>query len=281
MRYRRMLWTAVAALVLSACGQADPVETGQTSQALHGRHLGNKIMLAAVGASVTYGVGSTNDIGFMKPFRWYLMWDYAINRHRLAKVVLYNAAVPGATSDEVLEQVPDVLDEAAKYRRHVAVVGCDGGGNDIRAFLNSPDFAVCFQPDMTQCIVTLYGILVNFEMNFTQTVAEMREGLGDDTPMLVTTQYNPMLKSACDPTGGQIGQLGNAVFEGMPNTPLARGFNDIVRDVAATYDAAVVDTFYPLAADPEHLINDDCIHPNDAGYFVILQQFIDAWEDNF
>ena len=281
MRYRRMLWTAVAAILLSACGQAGPVETGRTDQALRCRHLEHKVMLAAVGASVTYGVGSTGDIGFLKPFRWYLMWDYALNQHRFAKVVLYNAAVPGATSDEVLDQVPDVLDEAANYRRHVAVVGCDGGGNDIRAFLNSPDFAVCFQPDMTQCIVTLYGILVNFEMNFTETVAEMREGLGDDTPMLVTTQYNPMLKSACDPTGGQLGQLGNAVFEGMPNTPLARGLNDIVRDVAASYDAIVVDTFYPLAMDPEDLINDDCIHPNDAGYFVILEQFINAWEANF
>ncbi|MCD6500143.1 MAG: hypothetical protein J7M25_17760 [Deltaproteobacteria bacterium] len=279
MRHRNRLYhlMLVIPFLLAACADTGPDSTGQTSQEMSGRHQWKRpaTLFAALGASVTYGIGSTNEIGFVKPFRWYLMFDLATHG-RIEWVHLDNAAVPGATSDDIInDQLQGVLDEIPLYKHGtVALVGSDGGGNDLRGFLNSPDFAICFQPDQTECFMRIGAILQHFYVNFATTVGSVRAAIGPDAPLIVTTQYNPMLKSACDPSG-MVGPLASGVFEG-PN-----GFNDVVRAVAAQYGAIVVDTFYPLAADPENLINDDCIHPNDAGYAVIFNQLVDTWEANY
>ena len=57
-------------------------------------------------------------------------------------------------------------------------------------------------------------------------------------------------------------------FEGT--APALRGLNPRLRDLAAKYDANVVDIFAPFFVLPNALIAADCIHPNDTGYAVIL-----------
>jgi lysophospholipase L1-like esterase len=53
---------------------------------------------------------------------------------------------------------------------------------------------------------------------------------------------------------------------------LDRGLNDRIRTVAARYGARVVDLL-GVALFANQLVSSDCVHPNGAGYQVILNLF--------
>jgi lysophospholipase L1-like esterase len=50
---------------------------------------------------------------------------------------------------------------------------------------------------------------------------------------------------------------------------LARGLNDRIRAIAASYGVKVVEVFLPFYLQPGELIADDCVHPNDTGHMAI------------
>ena len=58
------------------------------------------------------------------------------------------------------------------------------------------------------------------------------------------------------------------------------GLNNRIREVAARYDAIVIEIFKEFALDhnPDDLILDDCVHTNDAGHEIIFRKAREAYE---
>jgi lysophospholipase L1-like esterase len=93
----------------------------------------------------------------------------------------------------------------------------------------------------------------------------------------VRTQYNPLLKAVCGGPTLPLAQLANVVLEGSPSPRLDRGMNDRIRALAHKYGAQVIDTFLPFYLNADAFVSADCVHPNDAGYAVILNAAIFAY----
>jgi lysophospholipase L1-like esterase len=180
---------------------------------------------------------------------------------------LHNVAVPGATVRDIKQ---DQLAQAlAEIESHTPVViAWGGGGNDLLNFIGDPEAVTCLRGDAS-CIRRLNALLNEVEQTVKVTLAALRAAAPADTPILVRTQYNPLLKAACGgPTHPQA-QLASVVLEGgVPG--LARGMNDRLRDQATAHGARVVEIFLPFFLNPDGLIAGDCIHPNDAGHLVIF-----------
>jgi lysophospholipase L1-like esterase len=187
----------------------------------------------------------------------------------------HNLASFGSTTGDIMrDQLAAALSGVASH--DPVVVSLGGGGNDLLQFLSSPQAVTCLTI-VIQCGARLNALLNNVEMLLDLIVRRLRAA--DPTmPILLRTEHNPFLKESCGgPTGG-LAQLANLSLEGSDEVPLlASGLNDRIRDVAARYDAKVIETFSLLASNPDALIADDCIHPNDSGHAVIYAAAVAAF----
>ena len=224
-----------------------------------------------LGDSIDSGVGdtdSTNGVGYVSPFLDYLQQFLDTD------VDLHNLSEPGAESlDILLTQLAPATAEIKNHQPYGVVVSWGGGGNDLRHFIASPEAATCLR--IRSCLARLNALLAEVEQHADVTLRTLRSVAGSEAVVLVRTEYNPLLKAGCDPDGRAA--LGNAALEGAPGTLLTRGLNDRLRALADKYGAKVVEIFEAFALYPDALISADCIHPNDAGYQVILAEFISAF----
>lgn len=187
---------------------------------------------------------------------------------------LHNVGVPGATVRDIKQ---DQLAQAlADIESHTPVViSWGGGGNDLLNFIGGPEAVTCLHGNAS-CIRRLDALLNEVEQTVKVTLAALRAASHPDTPILVRTQYNPLLKAECGGPDDPQAQLANVVLEGgIPG--LARGLNDRLRDQAAVFGARVVEIFVPFFLHPDELISDDCIHPNNAGHLVIFNAAVVAF----
>jgi lysophospholipase L1-like esterase len=188
----------------------------------------------------------------------------------------HNYAVFGATVGDILRgQLADALSDIASH--NPVVVSLGGGGNDLLQFISSPQAVTCLMVNL-ECVARLNALLNNMEALFDQMVRKLRAA-GPNIPILLRTEHNPLLKESCGgPTDG-LAQLANLVLEGSDNAPfLASGLNDRIRDVAARYNGKVIETFFSFASNPDDLVSDDCIHPNDAGHEVICEAAVAVFD---
>lgn len=217
-----------------------------------------------MGDSIDYGMGaSAPDKAYVPQFHVDLeatFFNHAADLH--------NLAVPGATARDIKQdQLTQAHTEMIIHTPRVMSWG--SGGNDLLNFIESPEAATCMKGN-TSCLARLNALLNEFEQTADYTLRKLREAAGPDTPLYVRTQYNPLLKTTCGGPSLPLAQLANAALEGSPSPRLERGMNDRIRELAHKYGAKVIDTFLPFYLNPDALIADDCIHPNDAGHTVIL-----------
>ncbi len=217
-----------------------------------------------MGDSIDYGIGASSpDKGYVPQFHAYLESTFFQQ-----KADLHNLAVPGATARDIKQgQLTQARTETIIHNPRVISWG--GGGNDLLQFIASPEAATCMKGNAS-CLARLNALLNEFEQTADRTIRELRDAAGSDAPLYVRTQYNPLLKTACGGPTLPLAQLANAVLEGSPSPRLARGMNSRLRELAHKYRAKVIDTFLPFYLNPDALIADDCVHPNDAGHAVIL-----------
>jgi lysophospholipase L1-like esterase len=185
-----------------------------------------------------------------------------------APVEFHNYAAFGATTGDILrDQLAAGLSDIANFTPVVLSLGA--GGNDLLNFITSAEAVTCTSLTI-QCVARFNALLDNVEALLDQMVRRLRAAAGPSTPILLRTEHNPFLRDSCGgPTSG-LAQLANLAIEGSDEVPLlTRGLNDRIRDVAAKYDAKVIEVFSIFAANANNLIADDCIHPNDAGHVVI------------
>ena len=225
----------------------------------------------AMGDSIDYGLGASSpDKAYVTQFHTYLESTFF-----QGKADLHNLAVPGATARDIKQgQLTQALTETIIHNPRVISWG--GGGNDLLNFIASPQAATCMKGNPS-CLARLNALLNEFEQTADHALRDLREAAGPETPMYVRTQYNPLLKAACGGPTLPLAQLANAVLEGSPSPRLDRGMNDRLRELAHKYGAKVIDTFLPFYLNPDALVAADCVHPNDAGYSVILNAAIFAY----
>ncbi|MEZ4867601.1 MAG: SGNH/GDSL hydrolase family protein [Caldilineaceae bacterium] len=222
----------------------------------------------ALGDSIDVGVGATDDEGYVAQLNSYLP-EYL----GLDVVELINLAQSGATVRAIeQEQLEPALAAIEQHEGADIVISWGGGGNDLLQFILSPGAVACRR--QSSCLKRLNTLLNAVEQTADDSVRALRAAAGPNAIILMRTQYNSLAKLDY-PILERI-RLADIALEGLPDSPLEEGLNDRLRAIADRYDAKVVDLYLPFRADPDALIADDFIHPNDAGHAQILELAIDA-----
>lgn len=224
-----------------------------------------------LGESTDLGVGATvPEKAWASMFHQFLEFSFF-----RSSADLHNYAAFGSTAGDIIrDQLATALSDIASHNSVVVSLG--GGGNDLLQFITSPEAVTCLMVNI-QCVARVNALLNNVEMLLDLTVRRLRAA-GPSIPILLRTEHNPFLKESCGgPTSG-LAQLANLALEGSDDVPLlASGLNDRIRDVAARYNAKVIETFSLFASNPNNLVADDCIHPNDSGHAVIYAAAVSAF----
>jgi lysophospholipase L1-like esterase len=193
---------------------------------------------------------------------------------------LVDVSVGGATTSTLIEhQLPTAVglletrNAEANPRNDVEVVTVTIGGND----LFGPVVAACIRPvppDPALCAFTISQVFSTVDANLGVILGELRWTAGSDTDIVVMTYDNPPPGCFLAP----FSALADVVLEGgsVPGLPpLAVGFNDVIRGVAAEKDVLVADTYGTLST--EDLVGGaDCLHPDASGHAIIADVFAEA-----
>ncbi len=226
-----------------------------------------------LGDSIDFGVGSSEG-GYVIPFR-----DYLADPSRFGSAIdVHNFSQPTGVEcrDVAHNELPPSIVEIQTHRPSGVVVSLGCGGNDLRHFIQSPQAATCLQD--VSCLARINALLNEIEQTVDLMLKTLRFFAGPESAILVRTQYNPLLVPRCDLQGRAA--LGEAALEGGVGL-LQRGLNDRLRDLAKEHGAKVAELHQPFAERAQMGIDDfveppgqECIHPNDAGYAVIVDAFI-------
>jgi lysophospholipase L1-like esterase len=224
-----------------------------------------------VGESTDLGIGAT-----VPEEAWVSMFHQFLEKKYFKSAAdLHNYSVFGATMGDITrDQLAAALSDIASHNPVVLSLG--GGGNDLLKFIASPQAVTCLMADI-QCVARLNALLNNVEALLDEMVSKLRAAAGNN-PILLRTEYNPLLKKSCGGPTDALAQLANLVIEGGDVPFLTSGLNDRIRDVAARYDAEVIEIFISFASNPNKLVSDDCIHATDAGHKIIFDAAVEAFE---
>jgi len=222
----------------------------------------------ALGDSIDYGIGSSTGAGWVVPFDGFLGSPLVFN----TPVVLVNLAVPGAeTKDINQDQLAVAVAQAAAHAPVVVTLG--GGGNDLRDFIVSPAAHACLH--VKSCLARINALLNEVEQRIDLALKQLRVAAPQAT-ILVRTQYNALRGTGCAPP--DLVALGDAALEAPPGSVIAGGgLNWRLRAAAARQGAKLIEIFFPFAFFGDAVLVGDCIHPNDAGYNLIVLQAISAF----
>ena len=187
--------------------------------------------------------------------------------------------LPGVTAGLVAsEQLPIALPMLAAHNqdrnRHndVLLVTLHVGGNDV----SGPIQQACIGGFTQECATTWFVEMAQYEAELDYVVAELRTAAGDSTPIVLGTYDNPVPHCSLGAIPGAI-ELGAMVLEGTPDGSLD-GVHDVVRRVAARYDADVAEVFGSLQAG-DFVGGDDCLHITDSGHTTVADQFLEVIEE--
>jgi len=291
---------SLLALGLAGCmgiidgDQADQ-DLGSDSEALRFSSLPGYV---ALGDSIDFGVGaSVPDNAYVNQFHAFLEEE-----HFKREVDHQNLSVVGATSADILrDQTLDAIVFNAEHLFQKKVMTLGSGGNDLLAFIKSPEFAPCATGDQAGCQANLGVVIKAYAANLDETMKRLRFLASQkNAVILARTQYNGFVQPSCSVNGaidknGQVFlpaaqvraliNLGFLALEGAVQDPSVTndpfpGLNDVMRTTAKKYGAITVDIARPFllaAQSGQELLIRDCIHPNDAGHDLITDIAIDAF----
>jgi hypothetical protein len=112
-----------------------------------------------------------------------------------------------------------------------------------------------------------------FERDLRAVVGPLRAAAGDNAPIVLGTYDNPIPTCYLAAVPGAA-QLGAMVLEGTPDgfPVYLDGIHDVVRRVAADYNAEVAESFGSLASG-DFVGGTDCLHVKDSGYQNVAATF--------
>ena len=255
-----LLLAALAAL--AACSAAQP----QPSDAATRLYL-------ALGDSLAVGVGA-DESGYVARLFAALHDDGQADAVR-------NVARSGETSGSLIHggQLREAVDAVADPSTDVVSVTLDIGGNDLLRLRRSADCAA--DPTGARCARAVAAALREYRANYRHILGELRLALDEDAgdeQLLVMTYYSPYrgTGSAYEEAADHALLGSDATVDCDRSDEAGVGLNDLI---ACSDDPGVtiVDT-YPLfghATALTHISAND-VHPNDAGYALIADAFLDA-----
>jgi lysophospholipase L1-like esterase len=139
----------------------------------------------------------------------------------------------------------------------IANVTVQLGANDLYAVASSPGFFTMSPADQQAKLAQAFGTILS---NDTQLLTELRAQL-PQTNLVLLGYHNPF---AADPSS-PIGQLAG---------PAIQALNALIAGEAAAFGARYVDTYTPFVGNElaDTYIATGNVHPNDAGYALIVGQ---------
>ena len=188
--------------------------------------------------------------------------------------------LPGVTAQAVAsEQMPIAVpiianrNGDANPRNDVEAVTLHVGGNDV----SGPIQAACLGGFSLECQHTWVTEMATLEVELDAVVAELRAAAGSDTPIVLGAYDNPVPYCWLGTAFGESAViLGAMVLEGTPDGSLD-GIHDVVRRVAASYDADVAETFGRMG--PSDFVGGtDCLHVTDSGHTKVAAVFEEILE---
>jgi lysophospholipase L1-like esterase len=282
---RRVKWTAVlfTTMALLVVGMAAPASARPMRVLPHPVYL-------ALGDSWAYGEGATEPAvdGYVPQLDEVLEQElncfFARGFHRgwtgCKHLQLVNLArpatetLPGVTAPQVASEqlpvaIPMLMARNGDHnpRNDVEVITLHVGGNDV----SGPIQQACIGGLTPECLTTFVTEMGTFEADLDNVVSQLRAASGPDTPIVLGTYDNPVPYCNLAAIPGAI-ELGALVLEGAPDGSLD-GVNDVVRRVAANYDAEVAEVYGELGAG-DFVGGDDCLHPTDTGYDLVTDSFV-------
>lgn len=291
---RRLKWVAAlfTTLALLSVGLAAPASAHPMKVLPHPVYL-------ALGDSWAYGEGATvpavdgyapqlekaleRELACPFPFgfHWGFHWDrkgckqlQMVNLARPATETLPGVTAPLVASEQLPVAIPLLKARNGDHnpRNDVEVVTLHVGGNDV----SGPIQAACIGGFTPECVTTFVTEMATFEADLDNVVGQLRSAAGADTPIVLGTYDNPVVYCNLNAIPGAA-ELGALVLEGAPDGSLD-GVHDVVRRVAAAYDAEVAEVFGQLGAG-DFIGGDDCLHPTDTGYDLVTDAFLTALGD--
>lgn len=198
-----------------------------------------------------------------------------LNLARPARDGLPGVTVQAVASEQVPIAVP-ILEKRngdANPRNDVEAVTLHVGGNDV----SGPIQAACLGGFSPECQHTWVTEMATLEVELDAVVADLRAAAGAETPIVLGTYANPVPYCWIGATFGESAViLGAMVLEGTPDGSLD-GIHDVVRRVAARYDADVAETFGRM--EPGDFVGGiDCLHVTDSGYIKLAATFEEILE---
>ena len=188
--------------------------------------------------------------------------------------------LPGVTAPLVAsEQLPVAIpmlerrNQDRRPRNDVEVVTLQVGGNDV----SGPIQEACIGGITPGCLATWMSEMSQLETDLNLVVSELRAAAGADTPIVLGTYDNPVPYCDLAAIPGAI-ELGAMLLEGTPDGSLD-GVHDVVRRVAANYDAGVAEVFGTLN-EGDFVGGSDCLHVTNSGHAKVAAAFFDAVIDS-
>ena len=181
--------------------------------------------------------------------------------------------MPGVTAPIIAnEQLPIALPllEARNHDRNprndVELVTLHVGGNDV----SGPIQLACLGGFTPECVGTIISEMAAFDADLRDVVGPLRTAAGPDTPIVLGTYDNPVPYCFLAEVPGAI-ELGALLLEGTPDGSLD-GIHDVIRRVAADYDAEVAEVFGQFEG-ADFVGGGDCLHPSSTGHDKVTEAF--------
>ena len=230
-----------------------------------------KWVYLALGDSLAVGEGATHpDYSYAARFTSYLdaTYDTAFG--------FQNFGVSGESSNSMIHGVNEQLNRTIMRIRElnsdnnpsesVHIITLSVGANDVFPVLQGLKCRA--NPLGDTCSLLIDQAVIDFGVNIDIILSRLREAAGSNTHILLMTYYNPFSFGTGLP------------FETVSNSTV-KILNDQIRTIASRHSVIIANAhllFGDLAVALTHVLLGD-IHPNNAGYGVVLRAFQDAYEE--
>ncbi|MEA2002008.1 MAG: SGNH/GDSL hydrolase family protein [Actinomycetota bacterium] len=194
-----------------------------------------------------------------------------LNLARPATDTLPGVTTPAVASEQLPVAIPllEARNEDANPRNNVEVITLQVGGNDV----SGPIQTACILGSPQDCAIAFLTLMPQLETDLDNVVSQLRTAAGDETTIVLGTYDNPVPYCYLAGIPGAV-ELGAMVLEGTPDEFLD-GIHDVVRRVAARYDAEVAEVFGQLGSG-DFVGGADCKHPTDTGHDIVTNAFRSA-----
>ena len=126
-----------------------------------------------------------------------------------------------------------------------------------------------------ECVDTLRQTLERFQPNLSLALDRLQEA-DSDVRIVVMTLYNPLSGGIGVVAADAVEQLAEISLEGLPDTPFPEGLNDIIRSETEKRGFTLVDLYPLFDGKASEYIDNDFVHPNDAGHEVAAEAVLEA-----